>query len=90
MIKVKKIIKIILQQTQMNLQMFLKFFLFLLSFMKLICLMHLYKNNFHPTTKSINLDNLYYYNLTNLSIKLTLLFIFGIQLKTRIILAHFN
>ena len=76
--------------SQMNLQMFLKFFLFLLSFMKLICLMHLYKNNFHPTTKSINLDNLYYYNLTNLSIKLTLLFIFGIQLKTRIILAHFN
>jgi len=58
--------------------------------MKLNYLMHLYKNSFHPTTKLINLDNLYYYNLTNLSIKLTLLFFFKIQLKTRIILAHFN
>ncbi len=77
--------------SQMNLQIFLKFFLkFFLSFMKLNCLKHLYKNSFHPKTKSIHLDNLYYYNLTNLSIKLTLLFFFGIQLKTKIILAHFN
>jgi len=74
----------------MNLQIFLKFLLFFLSFMKLNCLKHLYKNRFHPNTESINLDKLYYYNLTNLSIKLTLLFFFGIQLKTKIILAHFN
>jgi hypothetical protein len=76
--------------SRMNLQIFLKFFLFFLSSMKLNCLMHLYKNSFHLTTKSVNLNNSFYYNLINLNIKLILLFFSRIQLKTKTILAHFN
>jgi hypothetical protein len=74
----------------MNLQIFLQFFLSFLSFIELNCLMHLYKNRFHPTAKSINLYHLFNLNLTNLSIKLALLLFFGNQFKSKIILAHFN
>lgn len=76
--------------SQMNLRMFQWFLIFFLRFMKLNCLRHLYKNNRNLIVELINLDNLYYYNLLNLNMKLTLLFFFGIQVKTMIILANFN